>query len=327
MGKAFTIIIAVFGLAVTVWNTLSVEKKAAKLEEGEAVVAAMEQELENRELNYRLAVQEFNFSTLHAATAYEIDHNERLLAAGVAPGKTMLRKKDPKKSVKRVSLRSKALQQVEAVKMKAQRAALPRRREGPKPPPSPAQQPKRSLRPGSFMGRLTGKAPTPRARPTPGGRQPHPTASPRRRPKIRPEVIGLFSGSGRPVLSRDRKRQLYTIRGFQIENLSRWRQYMHVAATGEAMSEEEVDAWEDVLVAALVKAQEPALKTFVTACAESVEEWQTEYDEGRSDLQIEEGAKAVLEKQVDRGKSIYMGLMLVGLVLVTMKDVFGKGED
>ena len=81
MGKMLTVVVTLLGFGATVWNTISVEKKSAVLEDAEGLVDAMQRELETRELNYRLAIQEFNFSTLHAANAYELDGNEKFLGA------------------------------------------------------------------------------------------------------------------------------------------------------------------------------------------------------------------------------------------------------
>lgn len=315
MSKFLAVVISVLGLGGTVLNTLSVERKAAMLEETDAIVGGLKQDLETRELSYRLAVQEYNFSTLHAATAYDIDKNEKVLAAGVAPGTTMMREKPSAGAGKRLSMRERA----------RQRRAAFKRRGGAKPGVPPAGVKGLTRRP--IFARMADMGRTP---PPPG-----PRSAPRTPPKSRPKILGrgiqAFKEARtagrkpvRPSLSDEQRRQLLTIRGFQIENLSRWRQYMHEAATGEPMSGEEVDRWEGLLGAALVKGSEPAMKDYVAKCAGFVREWEENYQAGKAELEEESDTKAVLEKKIDRGKSIYMGLMLVGLVLVTVKDLFGK---
>jgi len=328
MGKAVTVIIAILGFVATVWNTISVEKKGSDLEDADTLVESMEQELETRELNYRLAVQEFNFSTLHAANAYDIDGNDKLLGASVAPGTTMLREASAGGPSQRMSLRDKAKFRRKNLKMKM--------KPGPKPPKpdgkTAAKKSQAGRRPTLLarqpvFARIAGpKLPSP----TPGGPGKQP---PKRSAKTSRKVVGALSDAGKsvraavkPAMTNEKRRQLATVRGFQIENLSRWRQYMYSASQGEPMSEEQVARWEDLLSDALIRNEGPAQGRYVGECARAVSVWQDSYQEGRGQLEEESDKKATLKKQVDRGKSIYMGLMLVGLLMVTVKDVFGKSE-
>jgi len=325
MKKVVTVVITVLGFAATVWNTISVEKKSAQLEDTDAIVEAMEQELETRELNYRLAVQEFNFSTLHAASAYDIDSNHKVLGASVAPGTTMLEKREAGGEKKRLSFRDLAKKKAAAAKAKVIKRPTPSASAGPQ--PRPAKQPSKRVARPAFFANLTelGKpqgAPDPRK------------TAPRRTRKLPDRVVQAFSpvaeriSTARPhVLTPEQRRKVLMIRGFQMENLSRWRQYLHLASTGQPMSEEEVADWEGLLADALVRSKDPSIETFKEQCSTSVHAWEDSYQEGRAALEEETGQKTALEKQIDRSKSVYMGLMLVGLVLVTLKDLFGKSDD
>jgi hypothetical protein len=128
------------------------------------------------------------------------------------------------------------------------------------------------------------------------------------------------------VTTPETKHKVAMIRGFQIENLSRWRQYMNVANTGDAMTEETVGDWEGLVAGALIEADDAAIRDFTAACGACIENWQQSRDEALEALQMEADKQAALEKEISRGKSIYMGLMLVVLVLVTLKDVFAKSD-
>jgi hypothetical protein len=305
-GKAaLATVITLLGFGAAIWNTVSVERKSADLQEAEGVLGGLEGELEAGRMNFRLAVEEYEFSTLHAANAYEIDTDVKLLAASVAPGETVLRDEDapagealaaegaPKPLRDRIRRRSTQL-----------KARLARRR-GPK-----AEGRRRATRKG-LLARLS----------DPGG-------------KPKGKLGTAIHGAGKKVREAipspgagERRQHLMTIRAFQLENLSRWRQYMHQAVRGEPMSQEEVDEWEGVLQDAFIEKSGEAIGKYSEKCADCIATWDEK--EADSRVEIEEVAvhKAELKKQVSRGKSIYMGLMLVGLVLVTIKDLGGKGED
>jgi len=319
MSRLLTIVIAALGLSATVWNAVNVERKGAVLEDTDAIVSGLQQDLETRAMNYRLAVQEYNFSTLHAASAYDIDKDEKLLGASVAPGTTMMRrqKDEPSQAAaeRHLSPRERIVGRREAFKKAT----------GHGPAAAPAGVARESIftrlaerkpaLPTADAGRKPGAAPAPKD-------EPHRkviTALAGARDKVREAV--------QPPLSGEKRQELVTLRGFQIENLSRWRQYINVASTGGPMSEEDVDRWEGLLGEALVEGKEPALAGYAAECAQSVREWEASYEAGRVELEQESDRKAGLEKDLDRGKSIYMGLMLVGLVLVTLKDMFGGGKD
>jgi hypothetical protein len=322
MGKMLTVVVTLLGFGATVWNTISVEKKSAVLEDAEGLVDAMQRELETRELNYRLAIQEFNFSTLHAANAYELDGNEKFLGASVAPGTTMLRQTPGPDGGRPTSVRDRAVLRRESIKT-TMRQDVPRPKadeRAPEGPRAPALRPELSAR-QSIFARIAGP------------RQPERPPSAPAQPQASRKVLGALTDAVRSPravpaqpLGDDKRRELATVRVFQIENLSRWRQYMHAASHGEPMSQDQVARWEDLLADGLVRGDDRALGAYVDECTRAIEEWQASQADGRRELEVESATKAELEKEVDRGKSIYMGLMLVGLVFVTIKDVFGKRE-
>lgn len=335
----FGMLCAILGVGTAVWNTYSIEQDAALLVEKEGELEALREKHEMKRSSFRLAVQEYDFSRIHAALAKGLSRvsidGDLLDDGGTKSGGGLERFVEIEPTAANLfgglddefggdgaggDADDTGDDEEETVEEAIAATIL---RYGP------------ALRSGAKNVDIALEA---TLRELAGAKKPHDeefvdlienlselvASASGKAGECRKSIEVMLDGA---KLGPRRLDPIETIRSYQVETLSRWRQYMQVAASDEPMKPEEIEAWEKTLTLALVDGSPKDLDAYLVLAKEIIARSDEAFARRRDDITRVAAEVAELNRTIERSRGIYSGIVTALLVLMMVKDISSDAKD